>query len=54
MISLSRWRERVGVRMDLISAVSPSPASSPLSLCDIPTTIFFIKVEGDWGEEIKL
>jgi hypothetical protein len=25
--------------------------SSPLSLCDIPTAIFFVKVEGDRGED---
>ena len=27
--SLSRWRERVGVRVDIIFIVSPSPVSSP-------------------------
>ena len=29
-------------------------SSSPLSLCDIPTAIFFVKVEGDRGEDIRM
>jgi hypothetical protein len=34
--------------------VPPSLLSSPLSLCDIPTAIFFVKVEGDGGEDVNV
>jgi hypothetical protein len=30
-----------------LKLLSPSKLSAPLSLCDIPTIIFFVKAEGE-------
>jgi hypothetical protein len=49
VILISILESGSGIPHSLVYTKRGRTVSSPLSLCDIPTVIFFVKVEGDGG-----